>query len=83
MLNLHKSFSSPVIIASLEALRYRGRYLVRVRAEDGAEGIVTVNNRLAYLWPIFEQIVAPYFVGKDARDLASLVDGVYTYKSAY
>lgn len=83
MCNLHESFSSPVRIASVEALRYRQRYLVRVRAEDGAEGVVTVNNRLEYLWPILQQIVAPYFIGKDARDLELLVDGVYTYKSAY
>lgn len=83
MLNLHKTFSFPVIIASIEALRYRKFFLMRVRSKDGAEGVVTVNNRLAYLWPILDQIVAPYFTGKDARDLETLVDSVYTYKSAY
>jgi L-alanine-DL-glutamate epimerase-like enolase superfamily enzyme len=83
MLSLKETFNSPIKIASVEALRYHQRYLVRVRSEDGAEGVVTVNNRLAYLWPIFQQIVAPYFIGKDARDLEMLVDGVYTYKSAY
>ena len=83
MPNLHETFSSPIIIASVEALRYRGRYLVRVRSGDGAEGITTVNNRLDYLWPIMQQIVAPYFIGKDARDLDTLVDGVYTFRSAY
>lgn len=83
MLNLYQTFSAPIKITAVEALRYRKFYLVRVRSADGAEGIVTVNNRLAYLWTILQQIVAPYFIGKDARDLESLVDGVYTYRSAY
>ncbi|MBN1876816.1 MAG: mandelate racemase/muconate lactonizing enzyme family protein [Anaerolineae bacterium] len=76
-------FPTPVTIASVEALRFQNRYLVRVHSTDGAEGVVTVNNRLEYLWPILQQIVAPYFVNRDARDLESLVEGVYTYKSAY
>jgi len=83
MLNLHETFTSPVQIASIEALRYRGRQLMRVRSADGAEGIVMAHGRIEYLWPILQQLVAPYFLGKDARDLEALVDGVYTYKSAY
>jgi L-alanine-DL-glutamate epimerase-like enolase superfamily enzyme len=83
MLNLHETLSSPVQIASIEALRCRGRQLVRVRSTDGAEGIVTAHGRIEYLWPILQQLVIPYFTGKDARDLEMLVDGIYTYKSAY
>jgi L-alanine-DL-glutamate epimerase-like enolase superfamily enzyme len=83
MANLRTTFNDPIKIASVEALRYRGRQLVRVRSADGAEGIVMTHGRVEYLWPILQQIVAPYFIGKDARDLEALVDGVYTYKSAY
>ena len=83
MLDLRNTFNAPVIIASIEALRYRGRQLMRVRSADGAEGIVMAHGRIEYLWPILQQLVMPYFTGKDARDLETLVDGVYTYKSAY
>ncbi|MGC9394024.1 MAG: mandelate racemase/muconate lactonizing enzyme family protein [Anaerolineae bacterium] len=83
MPNLHETFSKSIEIASIEALRYRGRQLVRVRSTDGAEGIVMAHGRIEYLWPILQQLIAPYFNGKDARDLEALVDGVYTYKSAY
>ena len=83
MLNFHATFSDPIKITSIEALRYRGRQLVRVRSADGAEGIVMAHGRIEYLWPILQQLVAPYFIGKDARDLDALVDGLYTYKSAY
>ncbi|MBN2394609.1 MAG: mandelate racemase/muconate lactonizing enzyme family protein, partial [Anaerolineae bacterium] len=44
---------------------------------------VMAHGRIEYLWPILQQLVAPYFTGKDARDLEALVDGIYTYKSAY
>ncbi len=79
----HDLFPNPVTLASIEAFRFDGHYLVRATSEDGAVGAVTVNNRLAYLWPLLKEFVVPFFAGKDARDLAALVDGVYTYKSAY
>lgn len=81
--NLHKHFPDPVTIAGLAAFRYDGHYLMRTISTDGDVGVATVNNRLAYLWPILKAFVIPYFTGKDARDLAALVDDVYTYQSAY
>jgi len=75
--------NSPVKIASVELLRGRGVYFVRARSTDGAVGLAITNSRPAYLWPIFEQLVAPYFVGKDARDLEKLIDGVYVHRSNY
>jgi L-alanine-DL-glutamate epimerase-like enolase superfamily enzyme len=83
MIDLHAHFSSPVILASIEALEVRKHYLVRVRSSDGAEGVVTTNNRLAYLWPILEHFVIPFFLGKDVRQLPSLVEKIYTYRSVY
>jgi len=82
VLNLD-GLSAPVKIASVELLRGAGQYFVRVRSTDGAEGVAITNSRAAVLYPIFQQLVAPYFVGKDARKLDSLVDGVYVYRSNY
>ena len=74
---------SPVKIASIELLRGRGVYFTRARSVDGAEGLAVTNNRAAYLYPIFNKLVAPFFVGKDACNLESLIDGVYVTRSNY
>ena len=42
--------------------------MVHVRSKDGAEGVSITNGR-DYLHPILTRLVAPYFLGKDARDL--------------
>jgi L-alanine-DL-glutamate epimerase-like enolase superfamily enzyme len=77
------ALTSPVIIRSVECLR-RGRdELVRVRSEDGAEGISVTNSRGGYLFPILQQLIVPYFVGKDARDLEKHLWEVYRYRSNY
>jgi L-alanine-DL-glutamate epimerase-like enolase superfamily enzyme len=60
-----------------------GRYFVRSTSTDGAVGIANANDRFAFVWPIAKQLVIPYFIGKDARDVESLVDGVYLTKSNY
>ncbi len=77
------SIKSPVKIASIELLRSRRNYFVRTRSTDGAVGVAVTNSRAAYLYPILQQLVIPYFIGKDARDLESLIDGVYVYRSNY
>jgi len=76
-------FKTPVKIASVELLRGPVGYFVRVRSADGAVGVAITNSRARYFYPIFQQLVAPYFVGKDARKLESLVDGVYVHRSNY
>ena len=82
-MNFYERFPQPVTIASLEAYRFQNHFLVQATSEEGVTGVATVNDRLAYLWPVFRQFIIPYFVGKDARDLPSLVEGVYTYRSVY
>lgn len=75
---------SPVPIASIELLKGPGDFLVRVRSRDGAEGLAAGHpDVLETTWPILTRRVAPFFVGKDARDLESLVDGVYLASSNY
>jgi len=74
---------SPVKIASIELLYKKGNHFVRVRSTDGAQGISVTNSKAAFLYPILQKLVIPYFIGKDARDLEKLIDGVYVYKSNY
>ncbi len=77
------AITSPVRIASIELLRDRRNHFVRTRSADGAEGIALTNGRASYLYPMLQQLVIPYFVGKDARRLEALLDGVYVYQSNY
>jgi L-alanine-DL-glutamate epimerase-like enolase superfamily enzyme len=72
-------FADPVIIESLELLRYGGNFLCRVRSRDGAEGISVGHSTLGSLYPIFVRDLQPFFLGKDARDLDLLLEKVYIY----
>jgi L-alanine-DL-glutamate epimerase-like enolase superfamily enzyme len=72
-------FPTPVIIETLELLRYQGNFLCRVRSRDGAEGLSVGHGTLNSLYPIFVNLLQPFFVGKDARDLDLLLEKVYIY----
>jgi L-alanine-DL-glutamate epimerase-like enolase superfamily enzyme len=72
-------FPTPVIIETLELLRYQGNFLCRVRSRDGAEGISVGHGTLNSLYPIFVNLLQPFFLGKDARDLDLLLEKVYIY----
>jgi L-alanine-DL-glutamate epimerase-like enolase superfamily enzyme len=73
-------FTAPVIIDTLELLRYRGSFLCRVRSSDGAEGISVGHSTMRSLYPIFVNRLQPFFINKDARDLDLLLEKVYIYK---
>jgi L-alanine-DL-glutamate epimerase-like enolase superfamily enzyme len=75
----HGLFTSPVIIETLELLRYQDNYLCRVRSRDGAEGISVGHSGLSILYPIFLRNLQPFFIGKDARDLDLLLEKVFIY----
>ncbi len=72
-------FPHPVVIESLELLRYKDNFLCRVRSRDGAEGISVGHSGLKALWPIFLYNLQPFFIGKDARDLDLLMEKVFIY----
>jgi L-alanine-DL-glutamate epimerase-like enolase superfamily enzyme len=75
---------APVRIDKLELLRDGTKFLVRVRSSDGAESVTVPNNsRLIDGYPLFLKRVAPFFIGKDARDLESLLWEVYRNQSNY
>ena len=67
-------FADPVIIESVELLRYGRSFLCRVRSKDGAEGISVAHNTMSLLYPIFVNRVQPVFINQDARRLDDLVE---------
>ena len=73
-------FKSSVIIETLELLRKGNSFLCRVRSKNGEEGISVSNGgQMRSLYPIFNNLVKPFFIGKDARDLDLLLEKVYIY----
>src|SRR3984957_13742671 len=80
--NLHRFFSSPLKIASIELLQAHNQFFLRTRSTDGAEGIVQTKD-IADSTQLLAHRVLPPFLGKDARDLEHLVDEVYVSNSNY
>jgi L-alanine-DL-glutamate epimerase-like enolase superfamily enzyme len=77
-------FPTPVIIDTLELIRLDNNFLCRVRSKDGAEGISAANNsQQRSLYPIHVLRLQPYFLGKDARDLETLLEEVYVHQNNY
>ncbi len=74
--NLHKTVGAPVKIASIDLLQSGKTYFLRTRSTDGAEGVIQTKDIEDYI-PILKNKVIPAFLGKDARDLETLVDDVY------
>jgi L-alanine-DL-glutamate epimerase-like enolase superfamily enzyme len=83
MFDLPNRVKDAAIIESIEMLKNGSNYFVRVRAKNGAVGI-TGTKQVEDFIPIFEHLVAPQFIGRDARDIESLVDVAYrgNYKLA-
>lgn len=70
-------FQSPVIIQSVELLRDRDSFICRVRSEDGDEGISIGHPFISkQSYPLFVNVLAPFFTGKDARDLDQFIHRV-------
>jgi L-alanine-DL-glutamate epimerase-like enolase superfamily enzyme len=72
-------FPTPVIIETVELLRYENSYLCRVRSRDGAAGISVAHSGMRTLYPIFLTNLQPFFIGKDARELDLILEKVYIF----
>ena len=72
-------FKTPVIIDTLELLRYERNYLCRVRSKYGAEGISVGHSGMSTLFPVFLRYLQPFFIGQDARELDLILERVYIY----
>jgi L-alanine-DL-glutamate epimerase-like enolase superfamily enzyme len=79
-----RELPSPVHVSEMELLRNGREFLVRVRTKDGAEGLAVPNSmHMVHTYPIFLNRVAPFFQGKDARDLEALLWELYRHNDNY
>ncbi len=73
-----------VTIKSMELLRNGNEFLVRIRSTNGAEGVIAANSsRMRDTYPIFINRVAPFWIGKDAREIETLFGEMYRQGSNY
>jgi L-alanine-DL-glutamate epimerase-like enolase superfamily enzyme len=76
--------TTPILIRSLDLLRNGPHFVVRVRSRDGAEGFSIPNAmHLVHTYPIFLNRIAPFFIGKDARQLEPLLWELYRHQDNY
>jgi len=55
-----------------------------VRSKDGHEGLSVSNaQQMEVLYPMFVKHIAPFFIGKDARDIEELIPAVTVYENNY
>ncbi len=82
VLNL-EGLNEPVLIDSIKLYRRERDHILTVTSKNGDVGYTITNNRAFQLYPLLKDNVVPHFIGKDARQLESLIDGLYLYKSNY
>ncbi|WP_299529522.1 mandelate racemase/muconate lactonizing enzyme family protein [Ulvibacterium sp.] len=80
---LKHSLTSSVILREIQLYHFESLLLLKVLDDSGAEGITVCNARMQNLVSLFKNMVVPFFVGKDAREVAHLVNGVHRVKSNY
>jgi L-alanine-DL-glutamate epimerase-like enolase superfamily enzyme len=84
LFDLPRKISTLVKIKSIEVLEHGKNYFIRSTSTDGVTGLALAKDPIGDYIPILMRRVIPFYVGKDARDLETLVDGVYikNYKLA-
>jgi D-galactarolactone cycloisomerase len=76
--------TQPVRLKSLDLLERDGEYMIRAEDSDGAVGWALANiRRFPAAWPIFLQLVAPQFIGKDMRDYERHLEDAFIARSNY
>ena len=73
----------PVLIQNIELHRLGKDHILKAISQDGAVGYTITNDRAFQLYPLLRDNVLPHFIGKDARQLESLLDDLYVFKSNY
>jgi L-alanine-DL-glutamate epimerase-like enolase superfamily enzyme len=71
------------IIQSVELLQWKKNLFVVVTDTNQNKGITLCNQRMEYLSGIFNGLVAPFFINKDARLIVQLAEDVYKEERNY
>lgn len=80
---LKHSFQEPIWIQKIEVLQFEKEFLIKTTAQNGVFGVFPANNRMPYLWSLWKGLVVPFFMGKDARNIETLVEECYKDERNY
>lgn len=84
VLDLSAVGTAPVVIDRIELFTRDGFYVVRVRDRDGAVGLAVGNElHMGHLWPLLTERIRPFYLGKNALEWETLLDGLYRWRSNY
>lgn len=83
ILKLHSLVPHPVVIKSIDLLLFDNEYILSVTSVEGLRGFTLCNQRMPELVSLLRKAIVPHFIGKDARDIESLLDFVYVVNSNY
>jgi L-alanine-DL-glutamate epimerase-like enolase superfamily enzyme len=81
--DFEKMFPEPILIKSIDLLKFDGEYLLRVTSGNGHTGITLCNQRMPHLVSLLHGLIIPNMIGKDARNIEALIDEVYIANSNY
>ncbi len=74
----------PIRIESVELLRNKDTFLVRIRSTDGVESITTPNSsKMRDFYPVFINRVGRFFENKNACEIEDLLTQLYRSSSNY
>ena len=84
LFNLHQFSKTPIKVQSIELLRNGKNYFVRATSTDGVVGLARTKSPIEEYTSMVLKVVIPFFIGKDVRDLETLIDSIYlkNYKMA-
>ncbi|WP_422083405.1 mandelate racemase/muconate lactonizing enzyme family protein [Ulvibacterium sp.] len=80
---IKRSLTSPVTLKEIQLYRFESLLLLKVSDNSGTVGVTVCNARMLNLVSLFKNMVVPFFIGKDAREVAHLVNGIHRVKSNY
>ena len=84
LFDLHRHSKAPIRVRSIDLLKIEKNFIVRATSTDGVKGYAVGKDPIEDYTTILTRRVAPFFIGKDVRDLETLIDEVYVknYKLA-
>jgi L-alanine-DL-glutamate epimerase-like enolase superfamily enzyme len=80
---INEYLKDPVVIDTIELLQWKKQFFVVVTDTNGLKGITLCNARIAFLSGIFNGLVVPFFIQKDARGIEVLIHEVYKEERNY
>jgi len=83
LFDLPGQIKSPVMVKRIELLQTGRSYFLRATSADGVQGVAPVKQIEDYM-TMLTRLAMPFFAGKDARQLETLIDEFYikNYKMA-